>query len=106
MVDPGKVALQIPGKYMKMGIPRVIVHYCSDKYDPIEDEDYDLYAFETGKLRYGGTDPRFQISCRTGPNLLEYYSIGFVNYLSLFFTDNNTDAYITPNYAIFTLIII
>jgi hypothetical protein len=100
----GIFILELPLVDFQKGIPRVITHYCSDKkktssYGPLVDYVIDnTYA-------PGGSDPAYQINCRSGLNVSAGDPTMF-NYLPLYFTDNNNDGFIDPVYAILTLIYI
>lgn len=105
----GKIAYQGTGRFSiqhrgfrAYGSPHVWCVYASDVVKT--DRDLDLYYFQTGNFSFHGSDPKNQIQCHDvgnfwslDPQSLMREDYGFV------FTDNNTDQFIDPVYAVLIL---
>ena len=84
------------------GTPRIITNYASDK----EKTDRDILSgyFGSGDFSWLGTDPKYQLQCHGCGNYFIYDSgMQLHEYYPFVFTDNNTDQYIDPAYAVLTL---
>nr|DAL47398.1 MAG TPA_asm: hypothetical protein [Caudoviricetes sp.] len=102
-VAQGRFMLHLPAEDISKGLPRVITHYCSDKR--MSNGQAPTIENVINNTYYpGGSNPEYQISCRSGLNV----SAGDYNFdwIPLYFTDNNNDDFQDPVYAILTLIYI
>lgn len=103
-IDTGIFVIRIPEEHRIYGIPRVICHYCSDKFEP---SSASPILDDIKDYNPGNSNPRFQCLCRSGLNVFEFDGYGNkLEYLPLYFTDNQNDSYINPQYALLTLIYI
>jgi len=103
-IDTGIFVVKIPTEHRVYGIPRVICHYCSDQF---ESSSASPVLDDIKNYNPGNSNPRFQCSCRSGLNVFEFDGVGNqIEYLPLYFTDNQNDNYVNPQYALLTLIYI
>ena len=104
-LNTGRYAIPIDPNDRKFGIPRVICHYCSDKYETSLGNPT-LDGIATNSYHPGHSNALYQINCRSGLNVFQTLGPSTIEYIPLYFTDNNNDDFIDPVYCLLTLIYI
>lgn len=104
-LNTGRYAIPIDPNDRKFGIPRVICHYCSDRYETSLGNPT-LEGVANNSYHPGHSNAKYQINCRSGLNFLQFVGGTEIEYIPLYFTDNNNDDFIDPVYCLLTLIYI
>lgn len=105
-LNTGRFVIPIPSDDRAYGIPRVICHYCSDKYES-DVGDPSETGIANNTYHPAHSNAIYQCLCRSGLNVFRYLPDGtYTEYLPLYFTDNQNDNFVDPVYALLTLIYI
>ena len=86
------------GNYKGFGTPAFIPIYVSDSKSTATGLDYNHYV--TGDFAYNGSNPAYQLNVRSC-GVVNFWTpnLELIQFITLFFTDLNTDQYIDPQYA-------
>ena len=86
------------GNYKGFGTPAFIPIYVSDSKSTATGLDYNHYV--TGDFAYNGSNPACQLNVRSC-GVVNFWTpnMELIQFITLFFTDLNTDQYIDPQYA-------
>lgn len=105
-LNTGRFVIKIPEAHRSLGVPRVICHYASDKYEE-NTASPTLYDVANDTYRPGNSNPRYSIHCSSYDNVIRILPSGQAEYyIPIYFTDNNGDNYADPARALLTLIYI